>query len=366
MRLLGPPLLLTLIIALPAGATVLAVDGWTEGVEVAVQVDACPGSCAAVVLTPPAYPFTVEHVYAIAGPEDQTVRFDVRVLDVGTQLYPDTAALLGGAEGVEREVGGTEWSWIEVDLAAEGTPAEIQSGRFAVALCFAADSDPCGAWGLAVDPGPAMTDGGLRWILPGEACNGGSCLGGTGEYAWSTLAASGVDANWIIRVADEAWDPSAGDDDDSAAPTDDDTGDDDDDTASDDDTAGDDDSTADGAVRVDTIDPATVHEGDVLEFVVTGDGFDEDADLLLGDLRVMPVDVDDGVTVSGMFPSGLDVGLHDVCVVNPDSDVDCLELGLEVIAVDDCGGCATTPAPTGVTLVTALAALAALAWRRRF
>ncbi len=358
MRRVTPLLLLMMGTALPAGATVLAVDGWTDGVEVELQLDACPGSCAAVVLTPPAYPFTVDHVYAIVGPDDATVQFDVRILDAGTHLYPDVAAVLGGADGVQREAGDDGWTWIEVDLAAEGSPATVEAGRFAVALCFAADSDPCGAWGVGVDPGPAVQDGGLRWIQPGETCDGASCIGGAGEYAWSTLTALGVDASWIIRAADEAWDPAAGDDDDSADPGD------DDDTMGDDDTEPADDDDV-GPLQVDAIDPTAINEDDVIEFMVTGSGFDEDADLLFGDLLVMPIDVLDGTTVTGDFPDGLDVGSHDVCVVNPDGEADCLELALEVIAVDDCGGCNTAAPPPGLAVSAALAALAALVWRRR-
>ncbi len=372
MRVLALTVLLTSFTPLSAGATVLYWDTWYDGAQVALQLGNCPGECDAVVFTPPSYPFTINYVYAIGGPADATLNFDVRIMDAGTQIYPDYDAYLGGADDVQIQIGNEqEGDWFEVDLAQLGTPAVVESGRVAVAFCFLESNNPCQSWGLGSDGGPAIIpDGGLIYVLPGEMCFQGQCMGGGGDRSWATLPSFGTDRNWIIRASDYQWEPGQPTDDDDSTPTDDDddvADDDDDDTTPTDDDDDDvvDDDTWSGDVKIDGISPDVINEGDLSPFTVAGSGFHEDADLYLGNLRVMPIDIDSSDVIEGAFPDGLAEGYHNVCVENPDSSEDCLINGLHVIGTSSCDGCSMSRGSTGVSLALLGSALGLLLWRRR-
>ena len=367
-------LLLLLLVPYQASATVYYHDTWYDGAQVALQLGNCPGECDAVVFQPDSYPFTVNYVYAIGGPANAQLSFDVMILDAGTQLYPDMDAYLGGADDVQIQIGNQQnGDWFEVDLAALGTPATITSGRFAVAFCFLQSNSPCNTWGLGSDTGPAVIpDGGMIWVDPIQACLAGMCIGGGGDYSWANLA-SWADRNWIIRASDTQWAPGNPTDDDDDAVDDDDAADDDaaddDDDAADDDAADDDDDADDddviaNNVKVDAIEPGATTVGDQSTFIVSGEGFQDGADLYLGNLRVMPIDVEDAQTIEGAFPADLTEGYYNVCVENPDSSEDCLLNGLEVVAPSSCSGCSKTRSPVGAT-VGGLALLLLLAVRRR-
>jgi hypothetical protein len=373
MRALALTALLSLLTPVSAGATVLYWDTWYDGAQVALQLGNCPGECDAVVFTPPTYPFTINYIYAIGGPANSTLNFDVRIMDAGTQIYPDYDAWLGGAEDVQIEIGNEQdGDWFEVDLTQLGTPAVVESGRVAVAICFRENNNPCQTWGLGSDGGPAVVpDGGLIYVLPGEMCFQGSCFGGSGDRSWATLSSFGTDRNWIIRASNYQWEPGnpTDDDDDDTTPTDDDD-DDDDTTPTDDDTGDDDDDAVDDDtgsvdVKIDAITPDVVNEGDLSPFTVSGAGFHEDADLYLGNLRVMPIDIDSSDSIEGAFPEGLAEGYHNVCVENPDSSEDCLINGLHVIGVSSCESCSVSRGSARVSLALLAATLALLVWRRR-
>ncbi len=357
------PLLLaaTLLATAPtARATVLFHDTWYDGAEVALQLGNCPSECDAVVLTPSTYPFSVNYVYAIAGPDGASLSFDVVIYGVNG-MYPDRDQILGGADDVEISL--PQATWFEVDLQSLGTPAVIESGSFAVAFCFKEHNNPCNVWGLGSDEGPPVIPvGGVIWVDPTMGCLGGACVGGGGDWSWVNLSTY-ASRNWIIRAADAHWEPGDPTDDDDTG--DDDTADDDtgDDDTGDDDT-GDDDTDDDTPIQVTDIEPAVINEGEPLGFLVTGQGFDDNADLFIGQLRVMPVDVENSETIEGVFPEGLEPGYYNVCVENPDSEEDCLLNGLEVVSEGGCGGCGTTPERTGSALGLALAALLLLVARR--
>jgi len=361
---------LTLCVATGASATVLFHDTWYDGAQVALQLGNCPGECDAVVLTPDSYPFTVNYVYAIAGPDGASISFDVRIYGTNGN-YPDLDNYLGGADDVQISL--QQAYWFEVDLQSLGTPAVIESGSFAVAFCFNEQNNPCNTWGLGTDEGPpVIPHGGVIWLDPAQGCLGGACVGGGGDWSWANLSTY-TSRNWIMRAADSQWNPGDPTDDDDTG--DDDTGDDDtgDDDTGDDDTGDDDtvdDDTGDdddlAPIRVVGIEPAAINEGETMGFLVTGEGFADDADLFVGQLRVMPIDVEDSETIEGVFPEGLDAGYYNVCVENPDSSEDCLLNGLEVIAAGGCGGCAVGPVPAGSALGAAIAAgIVFLARRRR-
>jgi len=347
-----------------AGATVLFHDTWYDGAQVALQLGNCPGECDAVILTPDSYPFEVNYVYAIAGPDGAYISFDVEIYGVDGN-YPDMDQYLGGADDVDISL--KQAYWFEVDLQSLGTPATITSGSFAVAFCFKENNSPCNSWGLGSDEGPpVIPHGGVIWVDPLAGCLGGTCIPGGGDWSWANLA-SYASRNWIIRASDTNWEPGdpTDDDDDTG---DDDTGDDDtgDDDTGDDDTGDDDTGDDDLApVQITGIDPALINEGETMGFLVTGQGFADGADLFIGQLRVMPIDVEDSETIEGVFPDGLEAGYYNVCVENPDSSEDCLLNGLEVVEAGGCSGCAVSPLRTGSALALGLLAAGALLLRRR-
>ena len=332
------------LLPLQASATVLTHDTWVEGAEVVLELDHCPADCVAVVFEPPTTPFTVNYVYAVGGPAQADLTFDLLVLDVGSSLYPDIEAVVGGVD--DRVVTmGEDASWFEVDLAAEGTPATVLDGRVAVALCFAEDGDPCGSWGIGHDGGPAVVpDGGMVHIDPAQSCSSGVCTGDSGGRAWANLD---LDANWLIRASDEPWDYAPGDDDDSAE------------IPGDDDTTGipADDDTQATTLSISAVEPDAIKEGDFTEFTLTGSGFDEATDVFVANERVLPVDVTSSETITGVFPEELEVGAYDVCVQAIDGRSDCLVEGLRVLAASGCGGCSTTKGRVGVSTMTGLFAL---------
>ena len=348
------------LIPLQASATVLGHDGWEDGAAVAFATDHCPGDCSAVLFQPDIYPFTVNYVYTVLGPDLEDVTVAVRVMDAGTSLYPDADAVLGGAEDVVLESTGGS-SWIEVDLTEVGTAATITAGRFAVAICYLESDDPCGEFGVGMDSGPGVVpDGGVAYIDPSQGCNSGICTGASGSHAWANVAADG---NWLLRASDEPWDPTAPTDDDDSA-GDDDTADDDtslpgDDTT-DDDTAG-----TPGEVALEGIEPNAIKEGDFSEFVISGSGFGEDSEVYFGQLRVLPVDVTGDTSILGAFPDGLGEGSYDVCVANPGVSSDCMLDALQVLPASGCGGCSTESGPSGAAAVGAALGVTLALLRRR-
>ncbi len=356
--------ILALAATAPAGATVLYHDTWYDGAQVALQLGNCPGECDAVMLQPGSYPFQVNYVYAIGGPAYETLTFDVVVMEVVGGM-PDVDSYLGGASNVEIQVGQQAY-WFEVDLTQLGTPATVQSGKFAVAFCFLPQNVPCNSWGLGSDEGPpVIPDGGLIYLDPAQYCIGGNCGGGGGDYGWANLV-SFAPRNWIIRASDTHWEPGQPTDDDDVG--DDDVGD--DDTAGDDDTgAGDDDTAGDDdgglPLGVDAIDPAVINEGDQSAFVIEGTGFADGADVFIGSLRVMPVDVEGPERIEGAFPADLAVGYHTVCVENPDSEDDCLINALHVVSSAGCGSCQLSPRRAPLAALPLAALIAALLYRRR-
>ena len=342
----------------PAGATILSVDMWQDGDQVAVELGNCPGECDAVILTPPSYPFEVNYIYAIGGPDGSNLTFDVKIVAVD-QGEPDLDNVLGGADGVDVYV--PQANWFELDMTMLGTPATVTSGQFAVAICFLEENSPCYSWGLGADDGPPIIpDGGYIYADMGQYCNQAGCGGGSDSYAWYTLSQFGAPRNWIVRASDVHWEPGEeptddDDDDDDDDATDDDTGDDDDQT---DDDAGDDDTGTGDTLHVDSITPDVVNEGDLSGFLVAGTGFQDGADLRIGNLLVMPIDVESAVAIEAAFPDGLATGYYDVCVENPDNEEDCLMSGLHVVSSAGCGNCSSS-AP-GATAMAASATVTLL------
>jgi len=338
------------LLPLQASATLLVNDTWDEDAEVAFGLDHCAGDCVAVVFEPETTPFIVNHVYAVLGPDATEQVLDALVLDVGASLYPDIEAVLGSAEAVAVTVT-EESAWLEIDLAAEGTPATVVDGRVAVALCFPEDSDPCGDWGVGRDLGPAVIpDGGMLYVDPARSCSSGICSGDSGSQAWTHLGDGG---NWLIRASDDPWDIEPGDDDDSAE------------VPGDDDTAGTDDDTESSTATISAIEPDAIKEEDIVEFTISGTGFDENTDVYVADERVLPVDVTGPQTIVGMFPDGLQVGDYDVCVQAPGGASDCLVEGLRVVPASACGGCSTAQGGVGASGMLGAVAMWLLTRRAR-
>jgi len=322
---------IALFSATSASADILYNDSWVDLSTVAIQLGNCGGECDAVVLEPDSYPFEVNYVYAIgsgAGGGGGSLVADVWILGVDGSGYPDLDNNLGGVEAVDVELSGAQWFEVGMNL---GTSATIDSGTFAIAFCFYAEEpfEPCNYVGLGCDLGPMVNDGGFIYASMGQMCSGfQECIElWPADFNWYTNAALGLDRNWIIRASDVQWSPEQGNDDDDAS--DDDASDDDasDDDASDDD-AGDDDVV--GEVIVESIEPNDIDQGDTSTFVITGSGFDDEADVFLGSTRVSQIDVDGGTSIEGVFPAELPAGLFDVCVENPDGGADCKLQALEV------------------------------------
>jgi len=344
-RILSILLLAACALPRPAAATIQYNDNWHEGDSTAFQLGNRGGECDAVVLEPGSYPFDVNYVYAMASGAaggSAVLLADVWITTVDDAGKPELGNILGGMEAASVTLESA--NWFEVELTLD-TPVTVDSGQFAVALCFYDDKsfEPCNYVGLGADTGPMVDGGGFVYAQDGMACVGfQQCE----EYwpstsTWYTNAQLGLDRNWIIRASDVTWSPEGSGDDD------------DDDTADDDD-----DGTAE--VIVESIEPTSIIVGDTSVFTVTGQGFgsDEDAvDLFLGSLRVDGIDVDGGTQIEAVFPADLGTGLHDVCVETDSGGEDCKLAALEVKEVEPEGtdGCDCTLASSRVG--TALAAL---------
>ena len=374
---------IVLMSASQSDAEILYNDNWQDLAQVAIQLGNCGGECDAVVLEPNSYPFEVNYVYAIgsgAGGGGGSLVADVKILGVDGSDQPDLDDELGGLEAADVELSGAQWFEISLGL---GTPAVIESGKFAVAFCFYSEEpfEPCNYVGLGCDSGPMVTGGGYVYANIGQTCAGfQQCIElFPADYNWYTNATLGLNRNWIIRASDTQWSPEQGDDDDAGDDdtADDDTGDDDagddDSSAADDDTSlPDDDVVAD--VKVESIEPAQIDQGDTSRFVVSGTGFQDELDVFLGNVRVSQVDVENDVEIEGIFPAELTVGPLDVCVENPDGGADCLLQGLTVMeqeeeppVTNDCD-CSVAGAPARTAAAVALGALvgvALLGYRRR-
>ena len=356
-RLLAVMVLLGMGVAAPAGATLLYNDNWEDGDTVAFQLGNCGGECDAVVLTPDTYPFQVNYVYAmVSGSAGGGGIFwgDLVITGVDGSGKPDNNNVLGGVEAVALEF--TEAGWFEVDLALE-SPAEITEGAFAVQFCFYEDEwNPCNYIGLGADSGPYATGGGFIYARDGEACVGFQQCEEywQSSYAWYSNSSLGLNRNWIFRASDLQWNPeTAGDDDD------DDQTDDDDDVADDDDT--------EAEVIVDSIEPASIKEGEVIAFEIQGTGFADsaaDLDVFFGNIRAENIDVDGSIKIEGTFPTGLLPGLYNVCVENDDGGDDCKMGALEVIEMGGCACSVLSPrVGTGAGLLLLLGAF--VSYRRR-
>ena len=364
-----------LALATSASANILYNDNWVDLSTVAIQLGNCGGECNAVVLEPNSYPYEVNYVYAIgsgAGGGGGSLVADVWILGVDGSGNPDLNNNLGGLEAADVELSGAQWFEISLGL---GTPATITSGKFAVAFCFYSEEpfEPCYYVGLGCDLGPMVTDGGFIYASMGQVCSGfQECIElWPADFNWYTNAAMGLNRNWIIRASDVQWSPEQGDDDDAG---DDDASDDD---AGDDDSVVDDDSQDDddvvGEVIVESIEPNEIDQGNTSTFAITGTGFQDGADVFLGNTRVSQIDVDGGTSIEGVFPAELPAGVFDACVENPDGGSDCKLQALEVKAPaetepesSDCA-CRLASRSTGpfVALGFGAFAAAALLYRRR-
>lgn len=323
-----------------------ACDGSSE--SVGFQQGFVDGECWASTFVPdPAhYPFTVTDVTMLVGPSG-TGTFDVYLYSVDASNEPD-ARLDGEAVQIE----GSQSTLAQVDLAEAGIDVGVVTdGNLAVVVCLDGhDGSPA----IARDA-DGVDHRDRSWIY-------GDIGAGPSWYQASML---GVNGDWIVRLGIET--DAGGDTGDTGGG---DTGG--DDTGATDDTGGGDTGGGDSggdteaaALELYAISPASAAEGQAVNVVLSGAGFQEGADARIGGVSLTGTAVQDDGTISGRTPTALPAGVHDVEVENPDGTSAYLAAAFTVDAAEAGGcGCATgRGGGTGAWLAGIV--VAGLAARRR-
>lgn len=322
-------LLLAFFLPASAGERWLQVDDFESGDQVGVQQGFVEGECWAVIYKPEPdeYPFDLSTVRALVGGDSSQQIFDVSFYSLsGTDMNSKT---LLGVEGAA--VTGSNENFNDLTVAdLELEMPQVESGNVAVAMCLTAHS---GVPAIARD-----TDGTIEKSLNWIYADG---------IGWAKSADFGVSGDWIMRLCisgDNVADQGCSEEGDA-------------DTDVDSDTDTDSDSDTDSDLALLTITPAEGAEGESVNVVLLGTGFDDTAEARIGGLPLTGQVVLNGETITGRSSSALPAGVHDVEVVQ-DGESAYLPLAFEVTG----GKCATAPGSAGLGL--ALVGLAAL-WRRR-
>lgn len=329
-------LLLLLSTAL-AGTAYLTVDNLQDGDGASVQGGFVAGECAMVV-----YDARDQGTYVpvsldvLVGGANTDATFIIEVYQstdaykVGTRIDDEAFSLTSTTNGTMNRL-----IFEEAEMALE--PME---GNVGVAICLTEHD---------YYPGPAIDVGnnnGNQNKIYGDI--------GTGSAEWWNNSEVGLNGDWVMRLCIEGSDV-AGD----ACP--DIEGDADADSDADSDTDSDTDADTDvddtGGFAILAITPSFAAEGESLDVVITGSGFDYDAEARIGGIALIGQERLGGETITGRSPSSLPAGLHDVEVIRGDGSSDVLLEGFEVTGGCGCGG--------GFGATWALALLAPLVLRRR-
>jgi len=336
-------LLTALLATASGGVDYLYNDGWTDGGEATFQGGFVPYECFASVFVPESgdYPFTLDSVDLLFGGAgsgiQETMIFQFYEID-GTELDdPSSWRRLGEEAGAvqnsEQHMSSVAVEDFEITVPDFGGALqyyEIEEGNVAVSLCF--DDYHSGYPGPANDADVGADYADRNWIY--------ADLGAS--FQWRKSSDLGVNGDWILRlcVSGEniagSCNPSAGDTDT--------------DTDADTDTDTDTDTDADpGLLSVASVTPGSTSEGEAVDIVVLGSGFEDGADVFLGGLSVTGATVLNSQTIQGRSPSALPPGVHDLEVENADGDNAYLAGAFEVIgSTDDTCGCGAGTGSAGL------------------
>jgi len=313
-----------------AGSQWLYNDGFADNSEVGFQGGFIDGECWASLYTPDSsdYPLTVTAVRALVGGSSDKQLFTVAFYNPSGQSMSGATSL--GSTGIAM-VGNNE-SWNEITVSdLELGSITIESGNVAVAICLDGHSGY---------PAIARDTDGLSFANGSWLYAGGS---------WNPSQLYGLSGDWIMRICIES-DAISGNGCSSGGSNGDggDGGD-----------GGDTGSDVIGELALETVAPATMIEGEALDVILVGDGFETGAEARIGGIPLVGQEVVNGQTIQGRTPTTLPIGVHDIEVVLDDGTSTVLVGGFEVTSAK---GCAHTPARSGLW---ALLCLPLLVLRRR-
>jgi uncharacterized protein (TIGR03382 family) len=329
-----------LLSAALAGTAYLQLDNLTDGGNATLQGGFIAGECWMSVFPASTMgTYTPVGVDVLVGGANSNSLFIVEVYQstdtfkVGTRIDDEAFYLTATDEGTMNR--------LRFDEAEMTLPP--MTGNIGVAVCF----DEHDYW-----PGPAHDVG----INSGNKQKIYADIG-TGEDEWWNNSDVGINGDWVMRLCIEGDDVSGtecpeweGGDADTDADTDSDT-----DADTDSDTDLDDSGFGFGIIA---ITPDLAAEGEAIDVVITGQGFDYDAEARIGGINLVGQERLGAETITGRSPSSLPPGVHDVEVIRGDGSSDVLVGAFEVGGGCGCSG-------TGLAGGWVLMLLAPLLARRR-
>ncbi|MCB9744607.1 MAG: IPT/TIG domain-containing protein [Alphaproteobacteria bacterium] len=308
--------------------------------------------CIISVLTPeeadlPLEIHTIQILFGTSGLDPNEPSFlegDDTVVEMGIQQLPSNQSTPDGRG---------DWIWGEEaftvtitnsylndllidDIDAGFFPINLTNGKIAVWIC-APDRDGGGPWPVERGETSGML---IHLDSPG-----------TGNFIYSPQL--GVvplsylsEGSFIIRAVagegsanpgDDTGDPNSGDD----------TGN----------------PHVDGDFYLQSVTPNSAPQGEAVDVVILGDGFEPGTEVRIGGISLTGTDVVSAETILGRTPTALPAGLHDVEVILPDGESDYLAQAFEVTG--GCG-CSAHDGYSGRSLpLAAFALFGLLALRRR-
>lgn len=294
--------------------------------------------CAITVLEADAgdLPLAIDYVYVYLGSNTGNQDGDETLAEVSLQVLadgelPSTDHMEWGPEAFYLTVSSERISELPLVDEVNGLFAlDYTSGRVAVWIC---PPDP--TTGVSWPRTNERDTSGI--VIDTESPSAGNWL----YYENEVVALSAfVGGSWIIRAGAGT---GGGDD-----------------TGGDDTDDGGEDDTADGALSIDSVTPASTQEGAAVSIAILGEGFEAGATVFIGGLAVSNVQLSGDTALSGTSPSSLAVGTHDVLVNNPGGTSETLEAAFTV----EGGGCGCSTGGGGWDVV-GLGLTVALASRRR-
>lgn len=264
------------------------------------------------------YPFTPEYVDAFIGPNSEgTFIVSLHTVDTDNTPLATVASEAGSFDGAEDQL--SRYSFAEAEMEVP----EWTEGNVGVSFCFDGHSGT---------PTIANDDDGMDY--PDR--NFIQALGDS----WRQSSQFGVKGDWIMRLQ---WGEVGDADTDSDSDTD---------TDSDSDTDTDTDADADLALY--SVSPNHTVVGTAESITLVGGGFDAAARVLIGGLELSGATVASEELITGLAPTALPVGEHDVTVVNEDGTTALLAGGFTVEEAGLCGcsaGAGAAPAAVAAALI---------------
>ena len=347
-----------------AGSRWLQNDGYTDGASVGFQGGFAVNECWGSVYVPAAgdYPFTIDKVRMLVGGSTASETFTIAFYNLSGTTFEGSGLL--GSEGVYITGSSDSWNEVSVPELKLGLPG-IDSGNVGVAVCFeehsgypaiARDTDgmahadrnyifadaglganwyQSSLFGLTGDwimriciSGTGVTDEGCSDVIPGDGGSGDTGTGDGGSADGGSTDGGSADGGADGGSADGG----AGD-------------------------GGSDTGTV--ALAISSITPTTSVEGEAVDVVIIGDGFDSSAEARIGGIPLVGQDVVNAQTIQGRTPTTLPVGVHDVEVVEH-GDSALIAGGFEVTAAATSCGCSSSGGSGGMAAFGAMGALMSL------